>query len=46
MEGRRRASRDPKFFGALHGQRATKGVFIATSGFTGGHQYADNVRLG
>src|SRR5688500_13662436 len=23
-----------KFFGALHGQRATKGVFITTSGFS------------
>src|SRR5688500_2291495 len=23
-----------KFFGALHGQRATKGVFLTTSGFS------------
>jgi restriction system protein len=33
-----------KFFGALHGQRATKGVFIATSTFTKeAIGYADNV---
>jgi len=33
-----------KFFGALHGQRATKGVFITTSGFSKeAIEYADNV---
>jgi len=33
-----------KFFGALHGQRATKGVFITTSTFTrGAREYANDV---
>ncbi len=33
-----------KFFGALHGQRATKGVFITTSGFSReAVEYADGV---
>lgn len=33
-----------KFFGALHGKRATKGVFITTSTFTSeAASYADNV---
>ena len=33
-----------KFFGALHGKRATKGVFIATSTFTrGAREYANDV---
>jgi len=33
-----------KFFGALHGQRATKGVFITTSSFTrGARDYANDV---
>ncbi len=33
-----------KFFGALHGQRATKGVFITTSNFSReATQYADGV---
>jgi restriction system protein len=33
-----------KFFGALHGQRATKGVFITTSTFTrGAREYAKDV---
>ncbi len=33
-----------KFFGALHGQRATKGVFITTSTFTSeARAYADSV---
>ncbi len=33
-----------KFFGALHGQRATKGVFITTSTFTrGARDYASGV---
>lgn len=33
-----------KFFGALHGKRATKGVFITTSAFTSeASSYADNV---
>jgi restriction system protein len=33
-----------KFFGALHGQRATKGVFITTSSFTrGAREFANDV---
>ena len=33
-----------RFFGALHGQRATKGVFITTSTFTrGARDYANDV---
>jgi restriction system protein len=33
-----------KFFGALHGKRATKGVFITTSAFSSGaRDYADSV---
>jgi restriction system protein len=33
-----------RFFGALHGQRATKGVFIITSTFTrGARDYANDV---
>ncbi len=33
-----------KFFGALHGQRATKGIFITTSSFTrGARDYANGV---
>jgi restriction system protein len=33
-----------KFFGALHGQRATKGVFITTSSFTrGARDFANDV---
>lgn len=35
-----------KFFGALHGQRATKGVFITTSNFSkGAIEFADGVTL-
>lgn len=34
MERRGRAPEIQKFFGALHGQRATKGVFITTSSFS------------
>jgi len=39
-----RATRDSKFAGALKGQRARKGVFTTTSGFSAdAHQFVANI---